>query len=121
MHMFKWSGLFVILALTGCELDNQVASDEVFYGTAVAGGAEFQSARTVLAASCMRCHTAWKDYSENDFVSEGSLVVAGNPAGSELFRELRGAGYDGSMPPYYQLEDSQIAVIKSWIESLATR
>lgn len=84
------------------------------------GTAEFVSAKQVLVAKCLSCHSNWSSYSESDFVTKG-LVTKNSPVNSPLYTRIRGndTPVNGDMPPGQpDIELSELSAIKTWISSI---
>jgi hypothetical protein len=71
--------------------------------------------QSLVAASCMPCHSGAKDAAtkSNWTTYEGVMaeVVAGKPDSSKFYQLLR----DGKMPPAGKLDSARIALVYKWI------
>ena len=84
----------------------------------------FAQAQAIISVSCATCHehTAFANYKEADYVSNG-YIVSGNAEQSDLYAMLIGSGstMDGTPdmpkkgPP---LTPSQLSIIKNWIDGI---
>ena len=90
-------------------------------------GVLFASAFTVLNSKCIQCHTnyhdSWSSYTrESDWLTEGSLVVAGDANGSLLVKRTHGCGSTdlGNQMPKNDdlLSSSECAAITDWINGI---
>ena len=88
-----------------------------------------QHVQPIYDQNCISCHpssgnldlTAGNSYAETVNVNasgySGKLVVPGNPESSILYKKIDGSGaYGSNMPLGGSLSQSQIAIIKQWIE-----
>jgi len=85
------------------------------------------SAFSVLNSKCIQCHTnyhdSWSSYTrEADWLTEGSLVIAGNANGSYLVERTHGCGatdLGNQMPKDDDLITSdECSAITAWINSI---
>jgi hypothetical protein len=108
------------LLLASCELQtlNSVREDASVYGD-LGGSPAFKGIRAIMRERCLECHEEFLSYHESDFISQG-YVVAGNPAGSQIYSVLRGSGVGGEedMPEDSTLEPDQIEAFRAWIDGL---
>ncbi len=98
--------LVFLVLLTGCgsrELSPRTTADRAF-------PADFSHIRErILIPKCAPCHENFTSYK----VLLDSMVVPGNPAGSELYSIIE----SDTMPPYSDhLIFEEKAAIKTWIE-----
>ena len=111
---------FGLIASACGQVRNSSSYDDLIYGSSISGSAQFVTMKTVLATQCIKCHAAWKDYTENDFVKNG-LVIRGSASGSTLYTRIRGndTGIAGDMPTANpNLSPDDMGKIKAWIVSL---
>ena len=103
---------------------NSNSGDETKYRVTYDGGSKFQKIMPIIVTKCASCHehSAWQDYSEDDFIDEG-LVVNSNSAASPLYYRLSnalvGAG-PRNMPQGGEsaLTDDEISKLEDWINGL---
>lgn len=94
-------------------------------GSAAAAGTDFSGVDTVLKARCVLCHSGPTaplglrlDSREGVLAgsSRGAIVVAGDPAGSELIKRIEGTSLPRmpmTGPPYLTVEE--VALFEQWI------
>jgi cytochrome c551/c552 len=84
---------------------------------------------TLLSQRCYSCHNSQKKKGGLSFATraaalkgseDGAVLVPGDAAHSVMITALA-ADADPHMPPEKQLGDSQIALLRSWIDSGAAR
>ena len=111
--------LLVLFSLTIISC-GRVRNSSSVDGSTTAGTAEFVSAKEILNAKCLSCHSDWAGYSEDDFSKKG-LIFKGSPANSQLYIRIRGndEGQAGDMPiGQPNVSITQIKELRAWIESL---
>src|SRR5579862_7258667 len=104
------------LALLGCSIASAQTAAKVSFSSDVA---------PILAKNCAQCHGATPAMGNLDLRSRdsalkggqhGPAIVPGDAASSRLYKHLTGQ-QQPQMPMGGKLTDSEIAVIKAWIDS----
>ena len=102
-------------AFAGCVVDSSTP-----------GAARFSRAACVIRSHCASCHSgehsAWAQYSQNDFLADG-VVASGSRAGSSLYYRLSGSGDVGGGPKNMPKESAPLSstdlqTIQDWIDKM---
>lgn len=106
----------VLLASCG-KVKNSNSADVALYGLSNQGGQNFKLAFTVIAQSCLSCHSAWTNWNETDFSSNG-LIVSGSLVNSKIYYRIKNneTGVSGDMPANSNtLTGDELTLIKNWV------
>ena len=108
----------VCLAVVGCD-------DEFNYNTSHGGAVEgegIDAVQAVMDGSCAGCHSGASSSAGLDLttdfcgaVLDGRLVIPGDSAGSVLYQRISGVG--SPMPPSGLMEQSNIGIVRDWIDA----
>lgn len=114
---------FLILAFTSamlssCQVYNSSTNDQYQYSS---DGTPFGDAKVVFAMKCTPCHNYYLK-SQSELLTDG-LYSSGDIYSSEIFSRLKGSNVGGQedMPANGQLSDEEIEIVRTWIESTASR
>ena len=106
---------------------NSSTTDPDRYGGGVVddgtpGGQRFSAAYNLLRERCFACHLHGFNSltTQQQFIDTG-YIVPNNPAGSDLYKSLKGTGLpDGrqDMPQDSTLSATELATIRDWIQQV---
>ncbi|MEZ4237196.1 MAG: c-type cytochrome domain-containing protein [Myxococcota bacterium] len=123
MRTWTRTWTWLVLAAAGCD-DTLFTGGEGGGSTTVTADGGWCAVQTVLASSCLSCHSAAGAVAGLDLQTDphatllAGYVVAGDPAGSLLYRKVSGetgAGDGGVMPPSGALTGAALEAVRAWI------
>lgn len=123
--MNKLVGLLILIALwASCgKIQNSSSFDNVLYGDFVdTGSTQYLTVKAAINSHCLQCHSTWRTFSEQDFITAG-LVVRGSPQNSKLYYRnslVTDAPGTHNMPTsgYPPISQSDLTTMSQWISAL---
>jgi hypothetical protein len=107
--------LVLLLSLTGCYYNEVVPESLPPVGNEVSFSLDIQP---IFNANCVGCHNGTLNpnlTTGNSYtfltVTDPTMVIPNNAAGSELYQRINGGG----MPPSGSLSTTKINLVKTWI------
>lgn len=109
--------------LSGCLQKNTSFSNDARTFSQLSGSGQFVAAQGVFRQNCISCHANFASMKEDEFISARTelgqpLVVAGDPAASEIYIRLHAGSPRPQMPQNGSLSANDVAIIGRWIASL---
>jgi uncharacterized membrane protein len=118
-----FSVLFCIGLLLSCgKIANSSSDDNTQYAPPVLATGAFGDVQAMLIQHCTFCHSAWNQYTAQDFISNG-LVVPGSIISSKLYFRNRNSTVDGAgakdMPNTSPaISPANLVIMENWINTL---